>query len=350
MVARRVRWLGLSLVLSSAAACGDPGAPAPGSASAAGEAGSAEASSGVAPTNAAPWKPGPAPALFEAGPLALRDLTLAIGTPAAPRDLAVRATADVATAGEGRVELPIRVACAFGARRVVTFGKLVPSGSERVSLEKVKRTELAARPGLAIGWLGGADRCEVTVRVEPIGKAKQSVTASEEKACFEPGAAARGACPWGDLAPAPVPTTALTASLGVASSLRAGPKAPAGPRFTLHDLAAERGPDGLALRGHLASVEADPARAAVRFEATCGDAAPARELVILPDADSFHVAAGESFALAATLFKGAAPAGPCRLSATVAPWDTPESAELVAEADLGSYCLRDAGLKAGACE
>ncbi len=301
--------------------CSSPSAgPAP-SSSAIAAAASASASADV---NVAPLADGMAPVVFAGGALELHELKLKIGRDKdpRPRDVIVTATAKVSQQGEGRVELPLRYACRFREKRVVGFTRLISSASERVSLEKVKNTELYSRSPSQVGWLGRADACELTVRREPIGTAKGGLAASEETLCWTPAGIARGACSF-------VPLT------------------PSSARFALHGV---DWVDGSEFRAHLQTKTADPPRSAVFFEATCGDK-KAREMDLLPTADPFHVAPGESLPVHVRFFRNEdLPSGKCTVRAKVGSWDNTDSPTPSEEVDLGTWCVGGVIVLDGGCE
>lgn len=285
------------------------------------EAASASANAGA---DVAPLADGAAPVVFAGGALELHDLKLTIGRnkDPRPRDVIVTATVKVSKQGEGRVELPLRYACQFREKRVVGFTRLISSASERVSLEKVKDTEVYSRSPSQVGWLGRPDACELIVRIEPIGKAKSGLAASEETLCWTPAGVARGACSFGALTP---------------------PSA----RFALHGV---DWADGSELRAHLQTKAADPPRSAVFFEATCGEK-KAREMDLLPTAAPFHVAAGESLPVHARFFRNEdLPTGKCTVRAKVGSWDNTDSPTPSEEVDLGTWCVGGVVVLDGACE
>jgi hypothetical protein len=307
----RQRWLELFSVVWLTA-CSDP-VPLVGSA------GASAAATGLPSTATI------AESVFAQGPLQLQDLTVTRRT-GSGYELNVRAKAVVAQAGTGRVVLPIRAVCRFGEQRVVAFSELVGRGGPRVSLEKVRSSELDLQTPASFGWLGEADGCELLFRLEPIGQAKEASSVLEERFCFEGGGLRAGACAWAPLTP---PST----------------------KQRLHDVQEEPSDGKLRLRAHLQTRDAKPARGIVAAEARCGEAAPLRETELLPEQKVFALAAGESTAFTLELFrKTPRPAGRCSVRFEWSAWEGAEAPKPEPPLELGTWCVEDGKATEGACQ
>ena len=80
----------------------------------------------------------------------------------------------VTSTQSGRVEIPLKMACQAGNRRVMAVSKLITVAGERHSLEKAKTTEVYNQAPSRVGT-ARPDACELTFRIAPIGKAKENV-------------------------------------------------------------------------------------------------------------------------------------------------------------------------------
>ena len=265
-----------------------------------------------------------AESVFSQGPLQLQELTVT-SRMGAGFELAVRAKTVVTQAGTGRVVLPVRSVCRFGEQRVVAFSELVGRGGPRVSLEKVRSSELDLQTPASFGWLGAADGCELLFRLEPIGQAKEGSSVMEERFCFEGGGLRAGACAWPALTPPSV-------------------------KQRLHDVQEEPSEGRLRLRAHLQTRDAKPARGMVAAEARCGDAAPLRETELLPEQKVFALAPGESTAFTIELFrKTPRPAGRCSVRFEWSAWEGAEAPNPEPPLELGTWCVEDGKASEGAC-
>lgn len=266
--------------------------------------------------------------VFVGGPLEIRNLKVKLGRAGASGDLDVRGDAVVTSTQAGRVEIPIKMACQAGSRRVMAVSKLITVAGERHNLEKARATEVYNQAPSRVGT-ARPDACELTFRIAPIGKAKENVQVLEETVCWTSGALKKGACEM------------------------ALPEAPAAAH-AVYDLATEVSASEIRIRGYYHAKSATVARGSVTAVATCGSAPPARGFELLKRADPFPLVAGESVPIDIEIERkppasADAASGPCSVALSWNEWQMSDSAKPAEPTELGTWCVNDVKITPGAC-
>jgi hypothetical protein len=265
--------------------------------------------------------------IFAGGPLELHDLKVRVGGTGGLTDIDIRARAVVEKTRPGRVELPIKVSSQSGGHRVFAVSKLIAAAGERHNLEKARSTDVYSE---APSWMGDGSRaCEVTIRLSPIGKAKETADPLEETICWAGGALKKAPC---ELSP-----PALPASL-----------------HAVHDVDGEVSPGVVTIHAYYQSSSPTVPRGSLAAVATCGKAAPSRGFSLIKRTDPFPLLPGESVPVAIEIERKP-PAdddhasGPCSVALSWSEWQTSDSAKPTEPVELGTWCVNDVKIAPGAC-
>jgi hypothetical protein len=315
-----------AVALFSLCACGDRGSGSEPSAASSNSAVSREAA-GSSESAAALAVAEADFVVFDGAPLELHDLKVAIGAAGGVTDIDVRARAVVEKTGSGRVELPIKISCQAGDHRVFAVSKLVAAAGERHNLEKTQSTNVKSE---APSWMSDRARaCEITIRLSPIGKAKETTGPLEETVCWSAGTLKKPPC---ELPPPALPTAL----------------------HTVHDVDGNVSPGVVTVHAYYRSSSPTVPRGSLAAVATCGAAAPSRGFSLIKRTDPFPLLPGESVPVAIEIERKPRAedeheSGLCSVALSWNEWQTSDSAKPGEPIELGKWCVEGKKISAGDC-